>query len=33
MERPDLLLAFLFFGAAVASLGFWLWSSLRERRS
>jgi hypothetical protein len=28
MERSDLLIAFLAFGAAVSSLGAWLWSSL-----
>jgi hypothetical protein len=31
MERSDLLIAFLAFGAAVMSLGFWLWSTLGER--
>jgi hypothetical protein len=31
MERSDLLIAFLAFGAAVMSLGAWLWSSLGER--
>jgi hypothetical protein len=30
MERPELLIAFLAFGAAVMSLGAWLWSNLRE---
>ena len=33
MERPDLLIAFLAFGAAVMSLGAWLWSSLGKRQS
>ena len=33
MERSDLLIAFLACGAAVMSLGFWLWSSLGERQS
>lgn len=28
MERTDLLIGFLAFGAAVMTLGFWLWSSL-----
>ncbi len=28
MERSDLLIAFLAFGAAVSCLGAWLWSSL-----
>jgi hypothetical protein len=32
MERSDLLLAFLAFGAAVMSLGAWLWSALGERK-
>jgi len=31
MERTDLLIAFLAFGAAVMSLGAWLWSNLGER--
>ena len=30
MERSDLLIAFLAFGAAVMSLGAWLWSTLGE---
>lgn len=30
MDRSDLLIAFLAFGAAVTSLGFWLWSSLGD---
>ena len=33
MERSDLLIAFLAFGAAVMSLGVWLWSSLGKRQS
>jgi hypothetical protein len=33
MERSDLLIAFLAFGAAVMSLGFWLWSSIGDRQS
>ena len=32
MERTDLLIAFLAFGAAVLSLGAWLWSNLAERQ-
>lgn len=28
MERTDLLIAFLAFGAAVSSLGAWLWASV-----
>jgi hypothetical protein len=31
MERSDLLIAFLALGAAVMSLGAWLWSTLGER--
>lgn len=31
MERSDLLIAFLAFGAAVMSLGFCLWSTLGAR--
>jgi hypothetical protein len=31
MERTDLLIGFLAFGAAVMTLGAWLWSSLAER--
>ena len=31
MERTDLLIAFLAFGAAVMSLGAWLWSSLKDQ--
>jgi hypothetical protein len=31
MERSDLLIAFLAFGAAAMSLGFWLLSTLGER--
>lgn len=30
MERPDLLLGFLAFGAAVMTLWAWLWSSLSK---
>jgi len=30
-ERSDLLIAFLAFGAAVISLGFWLWSTVGAR--
>ena len=33
MERSDLLIAFLALGAAVMSLGAWLWSTLGERES
>jgi hypothetical protein len=33
MERSDLLIAFLAIGAAVMSLGAWLWSSLGKRQS
>jgi hypothetical protein len=33
MERSDLLIAFLAFGAAVMSLCAWLWSRLGERQS
>ncbi len=32
MERTDLLIAFLAFGAAVLSLGAWLFSNLVEQR-
>ena len=32
MERIDLLIAFLAFGAAVLSLGAWLWSNLGEQQ-
>ena len=32
MERTDLLIAFLAFGAAVLSLGAWLWSNLGEQQ-
>ena len=31
MERSDLLIAFLALGAAVMSLGAWLWWTLGER--
>ena len=30
MERIDLLIGFLAFGAAVMTLGAWLWSSLTQ---
>ena len=33
MDRSDLLIAFLALGAAVMSLGAWMWSSLGERQS
>jgi hypothetical protein len=33
MERSDLLIAFLALGAAVMSLGAWLWSSLGVRQN
>jgi hypothetical protein len=33
MERSDLLIAFLALGAAVMSLGAWLWSTLGKRQS
>jgi hypothetical protein len=33
MERSDLLIAFLALGAAVMTLGFWLWSTLEKRQS
>lgn len=32
MERPDLLIAFLAFGAAVCTLMAWLWSSMASQR-
>jgi hypothetical protein len=31
MERTDLLIAFLIFGAALASFAAWIWSSLDRR--
>jgi hypothetical protein len=31
MERPELLIGFLAFGAAVMTLWAWLWSTLSQR--
>jgi|1048.fasta_scaffold16399_4 hypothetical protein len=33
MERTDLLIAFLAFGAAVCSLAAWLWSAMAQPSS
>jgi hypothetical protein len=32
MERSDLLIAFLAFGASVCTLAAWLWSSISRQR-